>query len=107
MGKVDQLLGLCDELAARQAARREARERLVGATLDRLVSARSAAEFPAHAHRLRDHFNHLFDTPPPSPNSAKPSTNSPSKANSSPKTPTTNRPATKKYRWPSYSAKTR
>ncbi|MBI5759172.1 MAG: restriction endonuclease subunit S [Planctomycetales bacterium] len=39
VGKVDQLLGLCDELAARQAARREARERLVGATLDRLVSA--------------------------------------------------------------------
>ena len=63
VGKVDQLLGLCDELAARQAARREARERLVGATLDRLVSARSAAEFPAHAHRLRDHFDRLFDTP--------------------------------------------
>ena len=36
--KVDQLLGLCDELAARQAARREKRQRLVGATLDRLVS---------------------------------------------------------------------
>ena len=63
VGKVDQLLGLCDELAARQAARREARERMVGATLDRLVSARSAAEFPAHAHRLRDHFDRLFDTP--------------------------------------------
>lgn len=61
--KVDQLLELCDELAARQAARREARERLVGATLDRLVSARSSAEFPAHAHRLRDHFDRLFDTP--------------------------------------------
>ena len=63
VGKVNQLLGLCDELAARQAARREARERLVGATLDRLVSARSAAEFPAHAHRLRDQFDRLFDTP--------------------------------------------
>ena len=63
VAKVDQLLGLCDELAARQAARREARERLVGATLDRLVSARSAAEFPAHAHRLRDNFDRLFDTP--------------------------------------------
>jgi type I restriction enzyme S subunit len=36
--KVDQLLGLCDELAACQAARREARSALVGATLDRLVS---------------------------------------------------------------------
>ncbi len=63
VGKVDQLLGLCDELAARQAARREARSALVGATLDRLVSARSAAESPAHAHRLRDHFDRLFDTP--------------------------------------------
>ena len=40
VGKVDQLLGLCDELAARQAARREARSALVGATLDRLVSHR-------------------------------------------------------------------
>ena len=40
VGKVDQLLGLCDELAARQAARREARSALVGATLDRLVSPR-------------------------------------------------------------------
>ena len=39
--KVDQLLGLCDELAARQAARREARSALVGATLDRLVSRAS------------------------------------------------------------------
>ena len=63
VGKVDQLLGLCDELAARQAARREARSALVGATLDRLVSARSAAEFPTHAYRLRDHFDRLFDTP--------------------------------------------
>ena len=61
--KVDQLLGLCDELAARQAAKRELRSALVGATLDRLVSARSAAEFPTHAYRLRDHFDRLFDTP--------------------------------------------
>ena len=100
VGKVDQLLGLCDELAARQAARREARKRLVGATLDRLVSAtdrisrhpacrggsttsalldRAADSTSAkavkppgqarwrllqeHAHRLRDHFDRLFDTP--------------------------------------------
>ena len=100
VGKVDQLLGLCDELAARQAARREARSALVGATLDRLISARSAADqtsrHPAcrggsrasalpedsaigsaeareplgqaqwrvgQVHRLRDHFDRLFDTP--------------------------------------------
>jgi type I restriction enzyme S subunit len=61
--KVDQLLGLCDELAARQAAQREKRQRLVGATLDRLVSTRNPAEFPTHAHRLRHHFDQLFDTP--------------------------------------------
>jgi type I restriction enzyme S subunit len=61
--KVDQLLGLCDELAARQAAQREKRQRLVGATLDRLVSTRNPAEFPTHAHRLRNHFDQLFDTP--------------------------------------------
>ncbi len=61
--KVDQLLGLCDELAARQAAQREKRQRLVGATLDRLVSTRNPAEFPNQAHRLRNHFNQLFDTP--------------------------------------------
>jgi type I restriction enzyme S subunit len=61
--KVDQLLGLCDELAARQAAQREKRQRLVGATLDRLVSTRNPAEFPTHAHRLRNNFDQLFDTP--------------------------------------------
>lgn len=61
--KVEQLLGLCDELAARQAAQREKRQRLVGATLDRLVSTRNPAEFPTHAHRLRNHFDQLFDTP--------------------------------------------
>lgn len=60
--KVDQLLGLCDELAARQAAQREKRQRLVGATVDRLVSSRNPAEFPTHAHRLRNHFDQLFDT---------------------------------------------
>jgi type I restriction enzyme S subunit len=61
--KVDQLLGLCDELAARQVAQREKRQRLVGATLDRLVSTHDPAEFPTHAHRLRNHFDQLFDTP--------------------------------------------
>ena len=129
VGKVDQLLGLCDELAARQAARREARSALVGATLDRLVSATDrtsrhracpggstasalldcAADSTSakaveplgqaqgrrlqedDAHRLRDHLTASSTPPPPSPNSAKPSSNSPSKANSSPKTPTTNR----------------
>ncbi|MCF7962465.1 MAG: restriction endonuclease subunit S, partial [Pirellula sp.] len=89
--KVDQLLGLCDELAASQAARREARLALVGATLDRLVSRASnlntsspsprfgergsggegqhrSQRRPPHpqpmdVNRLRDHFDRLFDTP--------------------------------------------
>ena len=90
VAKVDQLLGLCDEVAARQAARRVARAQLVGATLDRLVStpwdrlpacqsdttprsAGSRAVAPPrqagslshapHVDRLRTHFDHLFDTP--------------------------------------------
>ena len=82
VGKVDQLLGLCDELASRQESRRAARERLVVATLDRLTSpwgrlpacpemsqARQAGSLPyeaesaAHAQRLQDHFDLLFDTP--------------------------------------------
>ncbi|MFY7878420.1 MAG: restriction endonuclease subunit S, partial [Pirellula sp.] len=61
--KVDQLMGLCDELAARQAVHREARTALVGATLDRVVSVRTAAEFPTQAKRLRNNFDLLFDTP--------------------------------------------
>jgi len=61
--KVDQLLGLCDELAARQAAQREKWQRLVGATLDRLVTCRDPAELPTHSNRLRNHFDRLFDTP--------------------------------------------
>jgi type I restriction enzyme S subunit len=63
VAKVDQLLALCDELAARQEARRVARAQLVGATLDRLVSTRSAADLPPHVNRLKTHFDHLFDTP--------------------------------------------
>ena len=61
--KLDQLLGLCDELAARQAAQREKRQRLVGATLDRLVTCCDPAEFTTHTNRLRNHFDRLFDTP--------------------------------------------
>ncbi len=61
--RVCELMGLCDELAARQAAQREKRQRLVGATLNRLVSPLNPAEFPTHAHRFRNHFDQLFDTP--------------------------------------------
>jgi len=54
---------MCDELETRQVAKREARVRLLGATLDRLVSSRSAIEFPNQVNRFRDHFDRLFDTP--------------------------------------------
>jgi len=63
VAKVDQLLGLCDELASRQEARRAARERLVVATLDRLTSPGPAAESASRAKRLQDHFDILFDIP--------------------------------------------
>lgn len=63
VSKVDQLMNLCDELESRQTARRESRMRLVGATLDRVVSTSSTAEFPKHVNRLRDQFDRLFDTP--------------------------------------------
>jgi type I restriction enzyme S subunit len=35
----------------------------MGATLDRVVSVRTAAEFPVQAKRLRNNFDLLFDTP--------------------------------------------
>ncbi|MBI3464078.1 MAG: restriction endonuclease subunit S [Planctomycetes bacterium] len=63
VAKVDQLMGLCDELESRQQAKRAARERLVASALDKLLSARDAAERAEHWHRLRDHFDLLFDTP--------------------------------------------
>jgi type I restriction enzyme S subunit len=63
VSKVDQLMKLCDALESRQTARRESRMRLVGATLDRVVSTSSTAEFPKHVNRLRDQFDRLFDTP--------------------------------------------
>lgn len=61
--RVNYLLELCNELTAKLAARRDLRSVLVGATLDRLVSSRSAAEFPKHARRLCDSFDLLFDIP--------------------------------------------
>ena len=48
VAKVDELMALCDELEARQKTRRETRERLVASALDKLTSARDAAEFNAH-----------------------------------------------------------
>lgn len=63
VSKVDELLGLCDELETRQGARRELRERLVQAALDQLLASRDPADFAAHWQRLQTHFDILFDTP--------------------------------------------
>ena len=63
VAKVDQLLGLCDELAGRQESRRVARQKLVRATLDRLTSPRPGESPAPHVQRLQDHFDQLFDTP--------------------------------------------
>ncbi|MGO8901971.1 MAG: restriction endonuclease subunit S [Isosphaeraceae bacterium] len=63
VAKIDQLMALCDELETRQKAKRETREQLVASALDKLTSARDAAEFDDHWHRLRDHFDLLFDHP--------------------------------------------
>ena len=59
VAKVDELMALCDELSSRQSAQREARGRLVAATLDRLVTNKSVADFL----RIGDTFDLLFDTP--------------------------------------------
>jgi type I restriction enzyme S subunit len=60
VAKVDELMGLCDELEAAQAKRESRRDRLVGATLHGLHNGESKAEtgmsFPETA---RFYFNHL------------------------------------------------
>jgi type I restriction enzyme, S subunit len=63
VAKVDELMAICDELEAKQKAKRETRDRLVASALDKLTSARDAAEFDAHWHRIRDHFDLMFDHP--------------------------------------------
>jgi type I restriction enzyme, S subunit len=62
--KVDELLQLCDELEARQQARRESRVRLNNATLAPLNSAASLAseELTQAASRLADNFATLYDS---------------------------------------------
>ncbi len=50
MAKVEELLGLCDALEARQKAAREHRARVVHSALDHLTAAQDEAEFRKHAH---------------------------------------------------------
>lgn len=63
VAKVDELMGLCDELESRLERQRESRQRLSAATLDRLLSAREPAEFAAHWQRICGHFDLLYDAP--------------------------------------------
>ena len=63
VAKVEELMAICDELESPQKKKRETRERLVASALDKLTSALDAAEFDTQWHRLRDHFDLLFDHP--------------------------------------------
>ena len=64
VAKVDELMRLCDELEARQQARRESRVRLNNATLAPLNNAASLApeEFEQARVRLADNFASLYDS---------------------------------------------
>jgi type I restriction enzyme S subunit len=64
VAKVDELMRLCDELEARQQARRESRVRLNNATLAPLNNAASLApeEFEQASVRLSNNFTTLYDS---------------------------------------------
>ena len=82
VAKVDALMALCDRLEAQQQEREEQASKLARASLARFADAPTPANLPFL-------FHPSYAIPPPT--SANPSSPSPSKANSSPKTPTTNR----------------
>lgn len=63
VAKVDELLALCDELAARQQARHAARAQLQKAALHHLLAAREPHTFAPAWQRVRDQFHLLHDTP--------------------------------------------
>ncbi len=82
VAKVDELMALCDRLEAQQQEGEIRRGELARASLARFADAPT----PANLDFL---FHKSYAIPPPT--SANPSSPSTSKANSSPKTPTTNR----------------
>ena len=61
--KVEELMALCDELAARQQARHAARAQLQQSALHHLLAAREPHTFAPAWQRVRDHFHLLHDTP--------------------------------------------
>lgn len=63
VAKVDELMALCSELAARQQARHGARAQLQQSALHHLLAAREPHTFAPAWQRVRDHFHLLHDTP--------------------------------------------
>lgn len=63
VAKVEELMALCDELAARQQARHVARAQLQQSALHHLLAAREPRTFAPAWQRVRDHFHLLHDTP--------------------------------------------
>jgi type I restriction enzyme S subunit len=64
VAKVEELLALCDELEARQAAAREHRTRLVRSALDHLTTAKDESDFKKHSAFCLQHSELLFDSVP-------------------------------------------
>lgn len=64
VGKVDELMALCDRLEAQQTDAESAHTQLVQALLDSLIQASDATEFAANWQRLAEHFHTLFATAP-------------------------------------------
>ncbi|OLK73817.1 restriction endonuclease subunit S [Xanthomonas oryzae] len=62
VAKVDELMGLCDQMEARQADAGSAHAQLVQALLDSLTQARDAEDFAHSWQRLAEHFHTLFTT---------------------------------------------
>jgi len=62
VAKVEELLALCDELAARQTAAREQRTRLVRSALDHLTTAKTEPEFRQHAAFVLQHSDLVLDS---------------------------------------------
>ena len=63
VGKVDQLMALCDEFESRQQRRRQVRVHLNDAALGRIVAASDPAELAAAWQRVRDNFDLLYAVP--------------------------------------------
>ena len=63
VAKVEELMALCDELAARQQARHAARAQLQQSALHHLLAARDPHTFAPAWQRVRDQFHLLHDIP--------------------------------------------